>query len=126
MNDTNSDSILNTTKKLLGLEPDFTGFDQDILVHINAVLSALTQMGVGPEDGFIVEDADTTYEDYLGEDIKSYQDIKTYIYYKVRLGFDPPASSTILNSINDLLAEVEWRIWMKANPPDQTGGENSK
>lgn len=120
------ESILNTTKKLLGLEPDFTGFDQDILVHINAVLSALTQMGVGPEEGFVIEDATTTYEDYLENDVKLYQDIKTYIYYKVRLGFDPPANSTILNSINDLLDETEWRIWMKANPPDKKEGENSK
>lgn len=120
------ESILNTTKKLLGLEPDLTCFDQDILVHINAVLSALTQMGVGPEDGFVIEDATATYEDYLGEEAKNYQDVKTYIYYKVRLGFDPPASSTITNSINDLLAETEWRIWMKANPPDHKGGENSK
>lgn len=120
------ESILNTTKKLLGLEPDLTCFDQDILVHINSVLSALTQIGVGPEEGFVIDDNTATYKDYLGEDEKRYQDIKAYIYYKVRLGFDPPANATLLNNIENLLNEIEWRIWMKANPPDQKEGENSK
>lgn len=120
------ESILNTTKKLLGIQPENTCFDLDILVHINSAISSLTQIGVGPEYGFVVEDADVTYKDYLGDETKKYQDVKLYICQKVRLGWDPPANSTIVNTINDLLSEIEYRIWFKANLPNQKEGDNSK
>lgn len=102
-------SILKTTKKILGIDPDYDVFDIDIITHINATFSALQQIGVGPEDGFMIEDAEPTWESLLGKDPRL-NNIKTYIYLKVRLLFDPPASSNLINAYNEQIKEMEWRI----------------
>ena len=104
-----NDSILNTIKKLLGLSSDYTEFDTDIIIHINSVFSILQQLGVGPDNGFSISDASTTWSSYINND-KQINDVITYMYLKVRLLFDPPANSSILNAQKELISELEWRL----------------
>lgn len=104
-----NDSILNTIKKLLGLSSDYTEFDTDIIIHINSVFSILQQLGVGPENGFSISDASTTWSSYTNND-KQINDVITYVYLKVRLLFDPPVNSSILNAQKELISELEWRL----------------
>lgn len=107
------ESILITIKKMLGMEPGYTHFDQDIINHINTVLMTLTQIGVGPEEGFIIKDDKATWEEYLSDSLK-FQAVKTYIYAKVRLVFDPPQSSTHIEVLKQTIAECEWRLNLTA------------
>lgn len=104
-----SDSILQSTKKLLGIEPELTAFDDAIIIHINTALSILSQFGVGTESGMSVTDEKTTWSELIGESA-SLSLVKTYVQMKVKLMFDPPASSAAIDSINNLLSELEWRI----------------
>ena len=107
MIDTNS--ILTSTKKLLGLAEEYEDFDADIIIHINSVLTILSQLGVGPQGGFIVMDEQTTWNDYFGDN-KNLEFVKSYVYLKVKLLFDPPTSTSVADSINRTLSELEWRI----------------
>lgn len=105
------DSILTSIKKLLGISEEYTQFDDDIILHINTVFLNLTQLGVGPEEGFFIEDDTSDWEDFV--DIESnmpLQAIKTYVYLKVKLLFDPPLSSSVIESMNRMIAELEWRL----------------
>lgn len=103
------DSILDSVKKVLGIDKDYDAFDVDILMHINTVFSTLHQLGIGPEAGFAIEDASPTWDDYLGGDLRR-NDIKTYIYLKVRLVFDPPTTGFLHSSLKEQIQELEWRI----------------
>lgn len=105
-----SESILQSIKKLLGIEPDYTYFDQDLIIHINSVLSILSQIGFGPEEGFFITGETETWDDLFDESNPQMQFVKSYIYLKVRLMFDPPLNSTVINSINTQIAELEWRL----------------
>lgn len=105
-----SESILQSIKKLLGIEPDYTYFDQDLIIHINSVLSILSQIGFGPEEGFFITGETETWDDFFDESNPQMQLVKSYIYLKVRLMFDPPLNSTVINSINMQIAELEWRL----------------
>ena len=111
------ESILTSIKKLLGIEEDYTHFDPDIIMHINSVFMTLTQIGVGPSEGFIIEDDTSVWTDFTGESI-SYESVKSYIYLKVRLLFDPPASSAVIESMNRMISEYEWRL--NANAESKT------
>lgn len=104
------DSILNTTKKMLGLTSEYTAFDDDIIIHINSVFSNLSQMGVGPEEGFTISDSSSVWSDFI-EDKKFIDNVRSYMYLKVRLMFDPPSSSTILESMNNQIKELEYRLY---------------
>lgn len=104
-----SDSILNSTKKILGIEADYTAFDLDIVMHINTVFTTLVQLGIGPVNGFMIEDAAASWRDFLGNDL-NLNSVKTYVYLRVRLLFDPPANSFLINSINEQIKELEWRL----------------
>lgn len=104
-----SDSILQSVKKALGPDADDKFFDPDILMHINSVMAILQQLGVGPEDGFYVEDENATWGDFLGEDFKHLNMVKSYVAAKVRLLFDSPVSSAVLESLTKLCSEFEWR-----------------
>ena len=108
------DSILTSIKKLLGIAEDQTHFDTDIIIHINSVFMILTQMGVGPEEGFVILDEFTRWTDFIPEEGPNLELVKTYIYLKVRLLFDPPASSTVLASMEKMINEFEWRLNVKA------------
>ena len=103
------DSILTSIKKLLGIPEDYDPFDKDVVMHINTVLFSLNQIGVGPPNGFVISDKTTTWSEYL-TDPTNLEAVKSYIYLKVRLLFDPPTSSVITESINRQIAELEWRL----------------
>lgn len=109
------ESILKTIKKLLGIHETENHFDRDLIIHINSVLLALTQIGVGPEDGFTISGIDETWKDFIGE-MKMLEAVKTWVYLKVRLIFDPPANSILEGAIEKNLKELEWRIGVVADP----------
>jgi len=102
-------SILTSTKKILGIAKDYTVFDLDILTHINATFSILNQLGVGPIDGFFVEDDTAEWEDFEAPS-NQLNLIKTYVYLRVRMLFDPPATSFLIEAANRQISEYEWRL----------------
>lgn len=109
------DSILTSIKKLLMLDESYEHFDKDIIMHINSVLATLTQLGVGPPEGFSISDKSATWSDFIG-DAKNLEAVRSYVYLKVRLLFDPPTSSALIDSINRQASEYEWRININADP----------
>jgi len=111
-NNINEESILITIKKLLGLGKEYTLFDPDVIVHINTVFSNLSQMGVGPEEGFVINTEDEKWSDFLGPTLHT-QNIITYIYMKVKIMFDPPANSTLLQSLTKVSDELEYRLYIE-------------
>ena len=102
-------SILTSIKKMLGIAEDYTEFDEDIITHINSVFLNLTQLGVGPEEGVMIEDDTAVWEDFIDDSIQL-QAVKTYMYLKVKLLFDPPLSSSVTESFTRMIAELEWRL----------------
>ena len=109
------DSILISIKKLLGIAEDYEQFDVDIIMHINSVFAILTQLGVGPTEGFYIEDDGPEWSDYL-EDNRLIETVRSYMYMKVRLMFDPPTSSAVMESMNRMISELEWRINVAVDP----------
>jgi hypothetical protein len=103
-------SILKSTKKILNISPDDTSFDLDIITHINSEFSTLTDLGVGPVGGFAIEDESDQWDSYLSDDLVKLSKVKTCIYLRTRLLFDPPASAFLLDSLKELLRESEWRL----------------
>ena len=103
------ESILNSIKKLLGPSAEYDHFDPDIIMHINTVFMTLTQLGVGPPEGFYIEDDTTSWLEFIPE-LTKLQAVKTYIYLKVKLVFDPPQSSAVIESMSKQIAELEWRL----------------
>ena len=103
------DSILVSIKKMLGISEDVKIFDADIIIHINSVLMILNQLGVGPSKGFSITDATSTWSEFIPNE-SSIEAVKSYVYLKVRLLFDPPTSSAAIESYNKMIAEFEWRI----------------
>lgn len=103
------DSILQGTKKILGLPEDYTPFDLDVLIHINSALSTLNQLGIGPDDGFMIENGDAEWVDFLGSDLRL-NPVKTYVYLRVKMLFDPPATSFHLQAMKEQIQELEWRL----------------
>ena len=108
------DSILTSIKKVLGIYEEDTSFDIDIIMHINTTIMVLRQMGIGPSEGFSVTNSYDTWSDYLS-DISLLESVKTYIALKVRLIFDPPASSAIIEAMNRTISELEWRLNVQAD-----------
>lgn len=104
-----TDSILDSTKKILGLDAGYTAFDLDVITHINSALSALSQLGVGPEEGFMITDSSSTWAELLGDNL-NYNIAKSYIYLRVRMLFDPPNTSFLNKALEDQLRELEWRL----------------
>jgi hypothetical protein len=108
------ESILTSIKKLLAIEDDYTHFDMDIIMNINSVLMTLTQLGVGPTAGFTITSNTETWTDFLGEQFSNLEGVKTYIYLKVRLVFDPPTSSGAIDAMTRIATEIEWRLNLQA------------
>lgn len=106
------ESILTSIKKLLGPEESYDHFDTDIIIHINSALMVLNQLGVGPVDGFSISDKEAVWTDFVPE--KNIEAVKTYVYLKVRLIFDPPQSSFLVAAIEKQITELEWRLNVKA------------
>ena len=103
------ESILNSIKKLLGIAEDYDHFDPDIIMHINSVFATLTQLGVGPEDGFSIDDESAKWEDFLPEE-RMLHSVKSYMFMKVKLMFDPPLSSAVIECTKEQIKELEWRL----------------
>lgn len=103
------DSILTSIKKLLMISKEDTSFDMDIVMHINSVLSILNQLGVGPDGGFMITDSSATWQQFLGT-YPNLEAVRSYTYLKVKLLFDPPLSSAVIESTNRVIGELEWRI----------------
>ena len=117
------ESILTSIKKLLGIDELYTHFDADLVMHINSVLMILTQMGVGPSEGYTIEDDSTTWNEFI-PDLKNFEAVKTYIHLKVKLIFDPPTSSAVIESMNRMISELEWRLYAAASTPATNGEED--
>ena len=112
------ESILTSIKKLLGIAEEYEHFDNDIIMHINSVFMILTQLGVGPSKGFVITDSSASWDDFLPEGGEKLQAVKTYMYMKVRLMFDPPTSSAVMESMNRMISELEWRLNVAVDPGD--------
>lgn len=104
-----SDSILESTKKVLNLSADYDVFDQDVIMHINSALGTLNQLGIGPSQGFMIEDDSATWAAFLEGDLRL-NPVKTYVYLRVRLLFDPPGTSFAITAFEDQIKELEWRL----------------
>lgn len=102
-------SILDDTKKLLGIHADDPSFDIDVMIHLNSAFAILNQLGVGPDDGFEVTDKNQLWADFLGTN-KLINNVKSYIYLQVRMWFDPPTTSFDLSAKKEQILELQWRI----------------
>lgn len=106
------DSILDTIKKLLGIDPEDISFDTDIKVHINSTILSLSQMEIGPPNGFVVASKDNLWSEFIGSSVINLEGVKSYIYLKTKLIFDPPPNSTTIDAFNKSISELEWRMML--------------
>ena len=109
----NMDNILSSIKKLLGIPTEETAFDSDIIMHINSVFMILNQLGIGPTDSFTISDDYALWSDFI-PDGQNLELVKSYMYMKVRLMFDPPSSSAVLSAMEKSISEFEWRLNVQA------------
>lgn len=117
------DSILNSTKKLLGIPAEYTHFDTDIIMHINAVFMILQQTGIGPTSGFMITDEYNTWEQFMAEG-PALNTVKSYLGLKVQMLFDPQSNGTIMEARKAMISEYEWRLNVIAETPKQDGEED--
>ena len=123
-------SILTSLKKTLGLADADTSFDEDIILFANSVFATLNQLGVGPADGFAIEDKVPTWDTFLGTD-KRKNNVKQYVQMRVRMAFDPPSTSYHQTAMADQIKELEWRInayreeteWVDPDPDVDLGDD---
>jgi len=102
-------SILNSVKKMCGVDPSLTVFDDVLLMHINTVFADLEQLGVGPVGGFMIEDDAPTWNTFFGDDPR-WSSVKSYVYFRVRLMFDPPTTGYLVESFDEQIQKMEWRL----------------
>lgn len=108
-------SILNSVKKLIGFTEEYKQFDEDLIIHINSVFSILYQLGVG-STSFSITGESETWDDYMQlEDDVNIQDVKSYVYFRTKIMFDPPTNSVLMEAINKQIAELEWRLNVEAD-----------
>lgn len=107
------ESILTSIKKLLGIAEENSDFDADVIIHINSALMILTQLGLGPKNGFSIRDDQALWSDFIPDDARL-DAVRSYVYLKVRTLFDPPQSSVLLDAIKQNLSEMEWRLTVAA------------
>lgn len=103
------ESILTSVKKMLGIAEEYEHFDMDIIIHINSALATLTQLGVGPPEGFSITGNTDTWDEFISDE-NTLNSVKTYTYLKVKLLFDPPLNASVLTSMNQTISELEWRL----------------
>lgn len=108
-----NDSILNSVKKVLGIDAADTSFDTDIIMHINSTFNILNQLGVG-EDGFAISDSTSKWSDFLNDEKLNMT--KSYVYAKVRKIFDPPQNSSAMQALTEAISEYEWRLNVTVDP----------
>lgn len=109
------DSILDTTKQLLGIEKDVTDFDTEILIHINSVFDTFHQLGLGPGTGFKIEDSSKLWSEYI-QDTEHIESIRSLMYLRIRLLFDPPATSFGITAFEKEIEKMEWRLNVQVDP----------
>lgn len=113
------ESILNSIKKLLGIQPDYTHFDQDIIIHINSCFATLHQLHVGPEEPFTISGPDESWAEFMLSETKI-QSVKTYIFLKVKLLFDSSSlGAATLTAYQEMIKEYEWRLNVAVDPPNE-------
>lgn len=112
------DSILTSVKKLLGIAEEYTQFDQDIIMHINSVFLTLLELGVGPADGFAIEDATSKWSEFIPDNDVLLNAVKSYMYLKVRMLFDPSLTSSVTDLMKEQAKEFEWRMNVMVDPAD--------
>lgn len=110
-------SILTTIKKMLGLDKDYTAFDEEIKVHINSAFMYLNQLGVGPDTPYSITGESEQWLQFT-PDVEDTNALKTYMYLRVKLIFDPPNTSFVLKSIQDQITELEWRLTVQVDPKE--------
>lgn len=108
-----NNSILTSIKKLLGIVEEYEHFDADLVMHINSVFTILTQLGVGPSEGFMITGEDETWSKFIPDGM-NLEIVKSFVFMKVKLLFDPPINSAVIESTNRMLNEFEWRIQVMA------------
>lgn len=117
-------SILISTKKILGIAEDYTVFDDVIVTHINSAFSTLTQLGIGPPSGFMIEDETAEWGDFLGVDPDlQFNSVRSYVFLKVRMLFDPPQTSYLISAMEKQIQELEWRLNTRREETDWVPGE---
>ena len=119
------ESILISIKKMLGISEDYDAFDSVIVMYINSVFSTLTQLGIGSSEGFSVLDEAETWSDFIGDDA-ALEAVKSYTYLRVRLLFDPPLNSTVIESMNRQINELEWRLNALADNSSSGGSDSDE
>lgn len=107
------ESILISIKKMLGITKEYDHFDNDLIMHTNSVFMILTQLGVGPSSGFTITGEYETWDTFLPEG-QNLEAVKSYMYMKVRLLFDPPSSSIVMECMSRMISELEWRLKVEA------------
>ena len=117
-----NESILGTIRTMLGPSEDYTHFDPEIVPHINAAFNRLKQLGVGPEEGFYITGADETWSEFFGDGLVVPMTI-SYIFFKVKLSFDPPSSSSAAEAYNKMISEYEWCANVDAETKCLGGGD---
>lgn len=118
-------SVLNDIKKMLGLDEEDDCFDLDIKIHINSAFSTLFQLGVGPKTPFVITGPEETWEDFM-EGFTEIESVKTYVYLKVKMFFDPPQSSFVLEAQKRMAEELEWRLNVAAEGGESQNGESKE
>lgn len=113
-----TDSILVSIKKMLGLDDEYTPFDTDVLIHINNAFMTLCQMGIGPKDGFEVTDYHQTWSDFLTNDVML-GGVKTWVYLQVKMLFDPPANSFVMDAYKTQSDQILWRLNVQAESAEE-------
>lgn len=121
------DSILQTIKKLIGIDENYNVFDMDLIVAINSSFMILNQLGVGPDKPFFIKGPSETWKDFFGDD-EIFELAKSYIYLRAKLLFDPPSSGVLHEAIEREISEFEWRMHVQADYNDSkedqgTGGD---
>jgi len=117
-------SILDSTKDTLGLAADYTPFDAALITHINSAFSDLTDIGIGPSEGFIIEDNTAVWSDFIGDNLRYVGGVTNFIWLKTRTYFDPPEGRYAIQATDGQLSQMLWRLsvirenveWVPANP----------
>lgn len=117
------ESILTSIKKLLGITEEYEQFDMDLIIHINSVFMILNQLGVGSEKGFTIKDKSAVWNDFTSGTL-NIESVKTYVFLKVRLIFDTPQSSALIDSYNRQINELEWRLNIAVDPGEKGEFQN--
>lgn len=113
-------SILTDIKKLLNVPEDYAAFDTDIVIYINMAFTILNQIGIGPEEGFVIKGSEEQWEDYIGP-VKNIESLKTYVFLRVKPLFDPPTNSFVLDAMKRTADELEWRLNVQVDGGEEDG-----